>query len=320
MKKTAPLLTLFVILILAACAPSASAEAPMYYGDTGGGYYRAGGYGAPAAAPAEAYAEESVAYDNASYQTSPGSDGSATVERLVIKNADLSIAVEDPVASMAAVQKMAEEMGGFVVSSNLYYYTLEGGMEVPRANITIRVPSERFDEALTRIKSGSVQEPLSENITGQDVTQQYTDLQSRLRNLEAAEAQLQEIMDAATKTEDVLTVYNQLVYTREQIEVIKGQIQYYEQSAAMSAITVDILADAAVQPLSIGGWQPAGVAREAIQNLLNALTGIADFLITFFLYILPVALIIFLPLWLIWKGIRKMRSRKAKSPAETAGS
>ena len=83
--------------------------------------------------------------------------------------------------------------------------------------------------------------------------------QARL-NLEEAEAQLQEIMDGAVRTEDVLNVHNQLVFVREQIEVIQGQIQYFEQSAAFSMISIELVADAAVQPLNIGGWQPAGVA------------------------------------------------------------
>jgi hypothetical protein len=91
------------------------------------------------------------------------------------------------------------------------------------------------------------------------VTSEYTDLESRLGNLEAAEEQLTRIMESAVKTEDVLNVYNQLVQTREQIEVIKGQMKYYEQSAAMSAVSVELIPNEAVQPLSIGGWQPVGV-------------------------------------------------------------
>ena len=120
------------------------------------------------------------------------------------------------------------------------------------------VAAERLDEALTSIESESNRLPLTKNISSQDVTKDYTDLQSRLRNLEEAEAQLREIMASANKTEDVLSVYNQLVQVREQIEVTKGQIQYYEQSAALSAISVEILADEAVQPLTVGGWQPGG--------------------------------------------------------------
>jgi hypothetical protein len=230
------------------------------------------------------------------------------VERLVIKNADLTIVVKNPAQTMDAISRMAEEMGGFVVSSNLYQTVLESGVEVPRASITIRVPVERLSEALAQIKSGAGQ-VLSENISGQDVTQEYTDLQSRLRNLEQAEAQLSEIMASATETEDVLRVYSELNRVREQIEVLKGQIQYYEQSAALSAISVDIIADAAVQPLTIGGWQPVGVAKDAIQALINTLKFLAN--------VAPVALVIYLPARGIWLLVCRLWNRRRKGRGES---
>ncbi len=318
MKKI--ILTLLILATLVAACGAAASPQVYSYGDSGVSQNYGG---APAGADYRAFAPEEVAYDTGkvydTVATSGESDGSnAGVDRIIIKNGSLSIAVQDPVANMATVLKLAEDMGGFVVSSNLYYYTLESGVEVPQANVTIRVPAERFEEAVATIKSGAG-EVLSENITGQDVTQQYTDLQSRLRNLEAAEVQLQSIMDEATKTEDVLTVYNQLVYTREQIEVIKGQIKYFEESADFSAITVDIIAEAATQSLTIGGWKPVGVAKEAIQALINALKGIADAVIWLALFVLPVLIVLYLPFRLIMGGIKKMRSRKQKDTAPSTG-
>lgn len=246
----------------------------------------------------------------------------AEVERLVIKNANLSLVVDDPAKSLSAISKMAEEMGGYVVSANLYETQLESGAKVPRGNITVRVPAERFTEALDRIKQESKQIPLNENISSQDVTREYTDLQSRLRNLEAAEAQLKEIMASATKTEDVLNVYQQLVQVREQIEVIKGQIQYYEQSAALSAISVDLIANEAVQPLRIGTWQPVGTAKNALQALINTLQFLGRVLIWLALYFLPTLLVLYLiiglPLTLIWRSWRRRRAKaKQASPPAT---
>jgi hypothetical protein len=108
-------------------------------------------------------------------------------ERIVIKNAREEIVVDQPDQSMDRISQMAEEMGGFVVSANLYQATLDSGEEVPRASITIRVPAERLDEALARIEAESDQLPRNKTIEP-DVTSEYTDLQSRLRNLEAAVA------------------------------------------------------------------------------------------------------------------------------------
>jgi hypothetical protein len=153
------------------------------------------------------------------------------------------------------------------------------------------------------------------------VTQEYVDLKSRLKNLEAAEAQLTKIMEQATKTEDVLNVFNQLVATREQIEVLKGQIQYYEQSAAYSAISARLIAEETIKPIQVGGWKPQGEVRNAIQSLINFLQDFVNFLIWSVLYYLPklllIGLVVVLPIWLVYIIIRaiRRRSKKDKTPA-----
>jgi len=253
-----------------------------------------------------------------------GKTNQAQIERLVIKNGSLSIVVIDPPKSMDIISRMAEEMGGFVVTANIYKQELDGGLKVPRGTITIRVPAEQMNEAVARIRAESDQDPISENISSQDVTSEYVDLQSRLKNLEAAESELAEIMKSANKTEDVMTVYNQLVQIREQIEVIKGQIQYYEQSAALSSITVELIADEAIQPLKIGGWQPEGVAKRAVQALINTLKFLAEAIIWIIIYIVPVFLVIYLLfilpfsfIWLAWKRRRKQKKTSKISPPPT---
>ena len=78
-------------------------------------------------------------------------------ERIVIENADLAIVVKDPAARMKEISELAKKMGGFVVSSNLYQsYYGPNKQEVPEASIVIRVPSEKLDEALAKIKEGAV--------------------------------------------------------------------------------------------------------------------------------------------------------------------
>lgn len=251
----------------------------------------------------------------ANYSTS-----NQATERIVIKNANLSIVVSDPAKSMDMISQLADEMGGYVVSANLYQSKLDSGVSVPRASIKIRVPAERLTEAMNRIKAQSDRIPISENIESQDVTSDYTDLQSRLRNLENTETQLTKIMDSATKTEDVLSVYNQLVQVREQIEVIKGQIKYYDESAALSAISTELIANEAVQPLTIGGWQPVGVAKNAVQALINTMTFLANAAIWIVILVLPVLLvlfvIIFLPLRFAWRSLRRRNARDKGVPAQ----
>jgi hypothetical protein len=238
----------------------------------------------------------------------------ADAEQLVIKNGNLIIVVDDPALSMDHISALADEMGGFVVNANLYQTELESGMKVHQATVTIRVPSERLNEALQRIRAETDLPVVSENISSQDVTDDYTDLQSQLTNLEAAEQQLQEIMDGAVKTEDVLAVYNQLTQVRGQIEVIKGQMKYYEESAALSAISVELLPNEAVEPLTIGGWQPGGVAKDAIQTLIDALKIIMTVAIYVILLVVPVLVIILVPpILIIWALLRWRARRRTKA-------
>lgn len=301
MKKILLFSSLVVILFLSACGSSAAPALPPY-------------------APEEFTSVEIMPESGAAPQQDFASDSSggesarlANTERIVIQNADLSIVVADVEGRMKEIQQMAEEMGGFVVASNLYQTYSNNSVLVPEATITIRVPSEDLDKALETIKTGAV-DVQSETRSGQDVTAEYVDLKSRLKNYEAAERELSELLANATTTEDVVNIFNQLAYYREQIEITKGQIQYYEEAAALSAISIRLIAEATIQPIEIAGWEPKGVARDAIQDLIYFLQGFTDFLIRFIIYTLPVLIVIGIFLYVLFLGgralFRKLRGTK----------
>ncbi len=275
------------------------------------------------AVPAAPMAVAPMQADTANFEASGSGGNASAVDQMIMQNASIAIAVADPARSMDEIIKMAEEMKGSVANSNIYKTHNENGLELPEAHLTIRVPADRMTEAMERIKA-QVPDPatdvLSETRTGQNVTKEYTDLKSRLKNLEEAEAQLREIMASATRTEDVMSVFNQLTQVREQIEVIKGQMKYYEESTAMSSIEITVRSKSGIAPLSIGGWQPAGVARDSIQSLINVLQFFADTAIRIVLFLIPVLLVLFLPVWLAFLIIRALvRRRRAKKEAVKAG-
>ena len=261
---------------------------------------------APAAAPALDSAAQVDLYSPGSVQTQ---------ERLVIENADLAIVVRDPKARMAEITALANELGGFVVSSNLYQSFSPTGQEVPEATIVIRVPAERLDDALDRIKEGAVDVDY-ENRSGQDVTSIYVDLQSQLKAKQAAEVKLLEIMDQATRAEDVLAIYLQVQQVQTEIEQLKGQIKYYEESAALSSISVRLIAEESTQPIQVGPWTPTGAAREAIQDLIRFFQNFADFLIRFVLLTLPALVLIAIPLFVLYLAGRAVYRRVRKPRVE----
>ena len=312
MYKKSLIAALIVALLLAGCATAKSAQNPILVKELPVEVERQAVMEMPASA-GEGYAADSMITMNQPNQLGEGS------QRMVIRNADLRIVVDDPAESMKSINNLAEEMGGFVVASQLYKIQTEQGLEAPEATITVRVPAERLNEALDKVKA-MVKNPktdvLSENVSGQDVTKEYTDLSSQLTNLENAEKQLQKIMEEAYTTEDVMLVYNRLVEVRNQIEIIKGQMKYYEEASSLSAISLKLVAEATLQPLEIGGWKPQGVARDAIQNLIYFWQGFIDFMINFLLYVLPVLITIFIPFYLVFLLIRAIYRRvRRKKPA-----
>jgi hypothetical protein len=237
-------------------------------------------------------------------------------QRLVIKNASLEIVVESPVNALQSISDMAQQMNGFVVSSSSFKTNSNSGSEVPQAKITVRVPAARLDEALTKIHGlvkNTDQDIRNETVTGQDVTEDYTDLNSRLVNLQTAEKQLQAILENTNKTADVLSVFQQLTSIRQDIEVTQGKIKFYEQSAALSAIDVNILAQASIAPIQIAGWQPLGIARDAVQALIEIGQFLVGAVIWIVIVILPIGLVIFFPARFIRRWLRRNRQQHTPS-------
>jgi hypothetical protein len=300
-KKQLMIILIIVASLLVGCA---SERAPEVFSDQA--YDSAGAPKEPFEIEAEEIGAGGVTRSNFGGEAAP-------IQPLVIRNASLRTVVEDPSESTDQISSLAETMGGFVVSSNVYQTTY-GSSDIPttRASITIRVPAERLDEAIDKIVEDAI-EVQERNVSGQDVTSEYTDLQSRLTNLEAAEEQLREIMEAAAKTEDVLQVFENLRQVRSEIEVIKGQMKYYEDSARLSSISIDLIPDELAQPLSIGGWHPEGTARDAVETLINTLQFLADAGIWLVICVAPILLILGVPAYFI---VRSVRRRRLKSQVE----
>ena len=320
MKTKIAILFVVLALILTACAAAATQAAPALRSAVGGN--GATNEQVPAvqapAAPAPSVA-------NNAYDSSKSAASSAAVQaRLISMNVDLSIVVADPQKKSDAIYQMAKSMGGYLVSNNMSQVYAPSGNYVPQGTISIRVPAEKLDSALSQIKAGVVSVQ-SENRSGQDVTSQYVDLQSQLTNQQKAEQDLQTIMDDAknnpgndstTKTQDVLNVYNQIVSIRGQIEQIQGQIKYLDETTSTSAINVTLIAEETIKPITIGGWKPQGVARDAVQALVKFLQGFVNFVIYLVLLVLPILIVVFGPIALVvWGIVALVKRRKARKAA-----
>lgn len=293
-----------LVLILVGCA---AAPLPRLAGEDMAKAPIAGEEMAVPEAPMEQDAERGVGSQPAQ---------SAATERIVIRNAVLDIVVRDTEEVVDEITRMTEDMGGFIVESSLRNY--EEGV---RARLRLRVPAESLNQALERIRDLS-EEVKTEDVTGQDVTDEYVDLQSRMRHLEATEERLLAFMDDAEDTEAALSVYDRLQNTQAQIEQVRGRIQYLEQSAAMATITLTITPSRLAQPIQVGGWRPQGTLRDAFESLIRVLQFFADALIVIVVLVAPVLALIALPLvglfFLIRGAVRRRRRSKTESQSEEA--
>jgi hypothetical protein len=270
-------------------------------------------YSAPRQPEVEVVKEAEVIVAQGANDSSAPASGAAdyaSVEHLIIRNASLSLVVPDTEAAIEEINDMVDELGGYVVESNVYQY--QEGMQ---ASVMLRIPAESLDTALEQIRDLAT-EVRHESISGQDVTEEYVDLQSRLRYLEATEARLLEFLEEAEDTEAALAVYEQLQGIQADIEHVKGRIQYLEQSAAMATVNLDITPDELAQPIQVGGWHPEGTARDAFQSLIRVLQFLVDAIIVIVILVVPVLLAIAIPIaglvFLVRSVVRWRRARKVK--------
>lgn len=228
-------------------------------------------------------------------------EGGSPSERLVIKNGTLFLLVQDVRQSVSKMQGLAAGLEGFVVDSQTTIVDEKKG--TLRATVTIRVPEERFDEALQTLKNEAIK-VTSERTSGQDVTEEYTDLQSRLKNLEATEAQLLKIMERAGEIKDVLAVQTELTRVREQIETTKGRIKFLEESANMSRVTAHFSTEEEGLPIVEEKWRPLNTIKSALRSLISFWQGIADKLLFALIFLSPVVIVI-LVVWVAGKFGKK---------------
>ncbi len=253
-----------------------------------------------------------------------GEPGGVTADRKVIARAQIDLLVTDAGAASAAITELVERLGGYVTASNLYRasYSTSGALQ---GSMTLRVPAERLEETLAALEQLAVS-VTSRSLNREDVTDQYTDIDSQLRNLEATETELRAMLAEVrarpgATTEDIMAVYRTLTDVRSQIEQLRGRKNVFDNLIALSTIEVRLLPDVAELPLGETGWRPAAVFRSAQRALVGALQTLVDVAIWGVVFVLPVLVIALLPLialgWLL-RSWWQRNSRRRAATTETS--
>lgn len=231
----------------------------------------------------------------------------APADRKIIFTANLTMVVQDMEKTVATIKDMVVAQGGFVSSSNVWQED-----NVFRGSMTVRVPAQGMDSFLTEVRKLAIRVE-REQTGGQDVTEEYVDIEAQLKNLEATEAELRELMTAVRektgKAEDIMAVYRELANVRSQIDRIKGRKQYIDRSVELATVNLD-LSERGPEPIGQPGWQPLQIVRRA----LNALVEGAKILFTVMAYLVlvlvPLVGIPALVIWLIVRGVKRRGERK----------
>jgi hypothetical protein len=201
-------------------------------------------------------------------EAAPDGTSSMIDDRKIVQTASMRLEVKEVGASFEEVGRVATSVGGFVASST---FSNQGPSQV--ASISIRVPTGSYQQVLRDLR-GLGTKVVAEDSRTSDVTAEYTDLDSRLRNVQAAETQLLELLGRASTINEILLVQDRLNSARAEIEQIKGRMALLDKLTDLATITVHL------QPVAVGvssgdGGRLSEEVSEAWDSSIDFLTDVA---------------------------------------------
>jgi len=231
--------------------------------------------------------------------------GRAGSEPMIISTVNMTIVVDDTDEALSAIRAMIASYEGYFAQSNRWISN-----DQAYARVTMRVPAAVLDPAMETIAGLAIRVE-EQNLVGDDVTEEYVNIQARLRTLQATEeellALLTEVRESRGKAEDILAVHRELTSIRSQIESLQGRSQYLEQMTAMATIHLEIRPKQAPRPvIEKAKWNPLVTANSALRGFVTVFQGLLD-LVIYLLIFSPFVLVPALLLWLLVRTIRRRR-------------
>jgi len=230
----------------------------------------------------------------------------AATDRKIVRNADLTMEVASTNEAQHRVSSIAEAHGGFVVNSeSKQRESADPAQRTVDFKVMVRIPADQYGVALDEIKQ-LASNVLEEKSTGQDVTEEFIDLEARIKTQKALETQFLEIMQRANKIEDALEVQRQIAEVRTEIEKLEGRKRFLENRSSLATITVNIQA-----PRPIIATTPTGFGhsvREAISDSIELGSGLFLFFVRALILMVPLLIFVVLPFALLIRyAVRRVR-------------
>lgn len=239
--------------------------------------------------------QESVAEETASPST-----------RMIIHQARISTNVKDLKKAQHNMEQRVKDYGGYIVESNVY---LESD-ETSSGKMIVRIPEKHFEMFLSEAEV-EASKVLEKNVTGQDVTEQYVDISSRVKSKRAVEERLLAFMKDAEKTEDLLKISNDLAKVQEEIEVLVGKMKYLENQTSFSTIELTMFENRVIIPeienKDLNTWEKT---KKQFITSTNALLSIGSGVIVFIVGNLPVLLLVTIIAVVVFWIIKKRKIKE----------
>lgn len=237
-----------------------------------------------------------------------GTSQIADMERKVIYSAYLHVEVKDYYESLDTITKKVNEWKGYIVSSTMY-----GESDTTYGDITIRIPQEHFDSFISFVEENSYKVK-DRSISGDDVTEEYVDLESRLKSKRAVENRLMTLMEEAETTEDILAISKELATVQEDIEMILGRMQYLDNHVEYSTVTIHLVENnlklSNLGDDELNTWEQI---KETFMKSVNFLIQLLSSIIVLLIGGLPIIIvtgIIILIIALIYKRMKKRKNNE----------
>jgi hypothetical protein len=295
-RRALALAAILMIGLLAACAGAGTADADPPAGQP-----------FAAEAPAEsAAAGDAEKQDEAIPGAAPQAGDAAIVDRSIVKTGELTIEVDELPDALAAVRALALELGGYVGGSQA---SDEGAI----ATLTLRLPADRFDEALDRLR-GLGERVVNEATREEDVTTALVDLRARIENLRASEAAYRALVERATEIEDILAVQTRLDEVRGEIEQLTAQAEALEGQAELATLNVTLVPEAVPVARTSEAWDPGATVQEALAAMLALGQAVVTGLIWFGIVWLPIMVALALVTAVVLRLLGVVRRRTPSPP------
>ncbi|WP_375534076.1 DUF4349 domain-containing protein [Alteribacillus sp. HJP-4] len=213
-------------------------------------------------------------------------------DRMIIYEGNMRIEVENYGNAQRRIEQHIEEMDGYIVESNVQ----EEKEEEPKGLLTVRIPQEHFSSFLNVVEKVGTK-VLDRSTNGNDVTEEYVDLEAQLRSQETVEERLLSFLEKAETTEDLLAISDDLSVTQQEIEQLKGRINYLENHVDYSTITIEMKENAGSAVAKKDSLQTWREAQNLFKDTINAILTFFSQIAIFFIGLSPVLF----PLFVFWQ-------------------